>query len=54
MYIGVIGSDGLLGSAADDDTKVAIGTYAELAGYGLSICFSLLIEFLEVFVGWFS
>ena len=52
--VGVIRCDGMVGSGADDDTEVAVVTSAELAWYGLIICSSLLIEVLEVFVGWVS
>ena len=50
-YIRVIICDVLLFSGSDDNTKVAVGTSLELAGYRLSICFSSLIEVLEVFAG---
>ena len=39
--VGVIRCDGLVGSGADDDTKVDVGTSAELDEYGLRIFFSL-------------
>ena len=49
--IGIILYDGFLGSGADDETEVAIGTSTKLAGYELIIFFSLLIKVLEVLVG---
>ena len=51
---GVIMCDGLVVSGADDETKGPIGTSAKLAGYGLSIFFSLMIYVMNVFVRWVS
>ena len=44
----------MVGSGADDEKNLAVGTSSMLSGYGLSICFSLSIEVLKYFVGWGS
>ena len=41
--IGVIGCSGMVGSGADDETKIAFGTFDKSTGYGLRIFFILSI-----------
>ena len=50
-YVGVISYNGIVGSVADNETKVAVGTPDKLAGYVLIILIILSVGVMKVFVG---